>query len=315
MAEEKREKDDKSETHIAIFNGKAIRRKLVKDNWFFSVVDIIGVLTESEDPNDYWYRLKKREKESSGIKLSTFCRQLKLKSGDGKEYETDCADTEGIFRIIQSIPSKKAEPFKRWLAKVGYERIQEIEDPELAQERMKKLYELKGYSKDWIDKRLRGIAIRQNLTDEWKNRDINEEIEYAILTNEISKATFGKTVEEYKALKKLKRENLRDHMDELEIIFSMLGEKVTTEITINKDAQGFIECAVAAKQGGEVAGNARKEAEEKIGRSVVSEENYLDAPETKENLQRFSGHQKSKISAEIKKKKRKKEAISFIENS
>jgi DNA-damage-inducible protein D len=264
-----------SETHIAIFNGKSIRKKIVDNKWFFSVVDIVGVLTESEDPNDYWYRLKKREQESSGIELSTFCRQLKLKSGDGKEYETDVADTEGIFRIIQSIPSKKAEPFKRWLARVGYERIREIENPELAQERMKQLYELKGYSKDWVDKRLRGIAIRQNLTDEWKNRDINEEREYAILTNEISKATFGKTIEEYKKFKNLKRENLRDHMDELELIFGMLGEKVTTEITINKNAQGFDECSVAARQGGEVAGNARKEAEAKIGRPIISEENYL----------------------------------------
>ena len=151
---------EENETHIAIFNGKTIRRKLVKDKWFFSVVDVVGVLIDSNKPRDYWYRLKQREQESSGIELSTFCRQLKLKSGDGKEYETDCADTEGIFRIIQSIPSKKAEPFKRWLAKVGYERVQEIENPELAQERMKDLYEKKGYSKEWIEKRLRGIAIR-----------------------------------------------------------------------------------------------------------------------------------------------------------
>ena len=266
-------------THIAIFNGKAIRKRLVNDKWFFSVVDIMGVLTDSVDAKDYWYRLKQRERERSGIELSTFCRQLKLKSGDGKEYETDCADTESIFRIIQSIPSKKAEPFKRWLAKVGYERIQEIENPELTQERMKQLYEQKGYSKDWIDKRLRGIAIRQNLTDEWKNRGIKKEIEYAILTNEISKATFGKTIEEYKKLKKLNRENLRDHMDDLKLIFTMLGEKVTTEITKNKDAQGIEENKVAARQGGEVAGNARKEAEQKIGRSIVSEENFLDAPE------------------------------------
>jgi len=174
-----------SETHIAVFNGKAIRRKFVNNKWFFSVVDVVGVLSESDKPRDYWYRLKQREKKSGGIELSTFCRQLKLIAGDGKSRETDCADTEGIFRIIQSIPSKKAEPFKRWLARVGYERIQEIENPELAQERMKKLYELKGYSKDWIDKRLRGIAIRQNLTDEWRNRDIQKEIEFAILTNEI----------------------------------------------------------------------------------------------------------------------------------
>ena len=271
----KEEKENEGETHIAIFNGKSIRRKLVDNKWFFSVVDIVGVLTDSDNPRNYWSMLKQREKESSGIELSTNCVQLKLIAEDGKLRETDVADTEGIFRIIQSIPSKKAEPFKRWLAKVGYERIQEIEDPELAQERMKKIYELKGYSKEWIDKRLRGIAIRQNLTDEWKNRDIKEEIEYAILTNEISKATFGKTIEEYKKIKKLDKENLRDHMDELELIFGMLGEKVTTEITINKNAQGFDECSVAARQGGEVAGNARKEAEEKIGRPVVSEENYL----------------------------------------
>ena|SRR3989338_7199980 len=190
--------EEDNNTHIAIFNGKSIRRKLVDNKWFFSIVDIVGVLTDSLDPNDYWYRLKLREKESSGIELSTFCRELKLIAEDGKLRETDCADTEGIFRIIQSIPSKKAEPFKRWLAKVGYERVKEIENPELAQERMKTLYELKGYSKDWIEKRLRGIAIRQELTDEWKQRGVEEDKEFAILTNEISKAAFGKTVEEYK---------------------------------------------------------------------------------------------------------------------
>jgi DNA-damage-inducible protein D len=277
----KREDEEKKEnqTHIAIFNGKAIRRKLVGDKWFFSVVDIVRVLTESLDSNDYWYRLKKREQESSGIELSIICRQLKLKSGDGKEYETDCADTEGIFRIIQSVPSKKAEPFKRWLAKVGYERIQEIENPELAQERMKNLYEKKGYSKDWIEKRLRGIAIRQELTDEWKQRGVEEELEFAILTNEISQATFGKTVEEYKELKKLNRENLRDHMDDLELIFSMLGEASTTAIAKSKDPIGFKENKVVAREGGEVAGNARKELESKTGESIVISDNFLTVPE------------------------------------
>jgi hypothetical protein len=267
------------ETHIAIFNGRSIRRKQVGEKWFFSVVDVVGALTDSENPRDYWYKMKIREKESSETELSTFCRQLKLKSGDGKEYETDCADTEGIFRIIQSIPSKKAEPFKRWLAKVGYERIQEIENPELAQDRMKELYEKKGYSKDWIDKRLRGMAIRQNLTDEWKNRVLMEERDYAILTDEIAKATFGVSIQEHKKIKGLGKENLRDHMDELELIFGMLGEKVATEITVSKDAKDFDECAVAARQGGEVAGNARKEAEARIGKSVVSEENYLGESE------------------------------------
>jgi|SRR3989344_158662 len=272
-------KEEKDETHIAVFNGKAIRRKLVNNEWFFSVVDIVGILTESIDPNDYWYRLKKRELETSETQLSIFCRQLKIKSSDGKEYETDCADTEGIFRIIQSIPSKKAEPFKRWLAKVGYERIKEIENPELAQNRMKDLFEQKGYSKDWIDKRLRGIAVRQELTDEWKSRDINEDKEFAILTNEISKATFGKTIEEYKKFKQLKKENLRDHMDDLELIFTMLGEASTTKIVKVKDPRGIEENKVVARQGGEVAGNARKELEEKTNESVLSEDNFLDIPE------------------------------------
>jgi len=283
-----------SETHIAIFNGNVIRRKFVNDKWFFSVVDVVGVLSESNDPRNYWKVLKSRLVDE-GSQLVTFCNQLKLIAEDGKLRETDCSDTEGIFRIIQSIPSKKAEPFKRWLARVGYERIQEIENPELAQERMKKFYELKGYSKDWIDKRLRGIAIRQNLTDEWKNRGLREEIEYAILTDEISKATFGKTIKEYKKIKDLDKENLRDHMDELELIFGMLGEKVTTEITVNKDAQGFVECALAARQGGEVAGNARKEAEEKIGHSVVSEDNFLLTSEGKKK--------KKKILVEVKNEK------------
>ncbi|MAG02048.1 phage antirepressor protein [Candidatus Pacearchaeota archaeon] len=272
--------DDKNvnETHIAVFNRKAIRRKLVNDKWFFSVIDVVGVLTDSPRPRKYWFDLKTRLAEE-GFQLSDFCGQLKLKSEDNKEYITDCADTEGIFRIIQSIPSKKAEPFKRWLARVGYERIREIENPELAQERMKDIYEQKGYSKGWIEKRLRGIAIRQELTDEWQDRRIKEEMEFAILTNEISQATFGKTVEEYKNLKKLKKENLRDHMDDLELIFTMLGEASTTRITKTEDAQGFEENKIVARQGGEVAGNARKELESKTGESVLSEDNFLDIPE------------------------------------
>jgi DNA-damage-inducible protein D len=274
MKDQKRE----SETHIAVFHGKNIRRKLVNNKWFFSVIDVIEALTDSSNPRNYWNMLKIRELEHD-VELYTICVQLKLVASDGKEYETDCADTEGIFRIIQSIPSKKAEPFKRWLARVGYERIQEIEDPERAQERMKLLYEQKGYSKEWIEKRLRGIAIRQGLTDEWKNRGIQKEVDFAILTNEISKATFGKTVEEYKKLKKLERENLRDHMDDLELIFTMLGEASTTAIAKSKDVQGLEENKVAAKQGGEVAGNARKELESKTGESVVSDENFLDIPE------------------------------------
>ena len=269
---------DSDETHIAIFNGKSIRRKLIGDKWFFSIIDIVGVLTDSTIPRRYWADLKTKLEEE-GFEAYDKIVQLKLLSEDGKLRETDCADSEGIFRIIQSIPSKKAEPFKRWLAKVGYERVQEIENPELAQERMKRLYELKGYSKDWIEKRLRGIAIRQELTDEWKNRGVKEEVEFAILTNEISKATFGKTVEEYKKLKKLKRENLRDHMDDLELIFTMLGEASTTRIAKTKDVQGMEENKVAARQGGEVAGNARKELESKTGESIITNESFLDIPE------------------------------------
>jgi len=283
MAEEEQEEG----THIAIFNGKAIRRKLVDDKWFFSVVDVVGVLTDSENPRNYWKVLKSRLIDE-GSEVVTFCNQLKLIAEDGKLRETDCADTEGIFRIIQSIPSKKAEPFKRWLAKVGYERVQEIENPELAQERMKELYEKKGYSKEWIEKRLRGIAIRQELTDEWKNRGVQKEIEFAILTNEISKATFGKTVEEYKEHKKLKRENLRDHMDDLELIFTMLGEASTTRIARNKDAEGFGQNKAAAKEGGEVAGIARKELEKRSGQKVISSENYLTEAENKKK--RISNH-------------------------
>ena len=274
MAEEEQEEG----THIAIFNGKSIRRKLVDDKWFFSIVDIVEALTDSSRPRKYWSDLKVKLIEE-GSELSAKIGQLKLKAVDGKEYETDCADTEGIFRIIQSIPSKKAEPFKRWLARVGYERVQEIENPELAQERMKELYEKKGYSKEWIEKRLRGIAIRQELTDEWKNRRVQKEIEFAILTNEISKATFGKTVEEYKEFKKLKRENLRDHMDDLELIFTMLGEAATTRIAKSKNVEGLEENKTVARHGGEVAGNARRELEEKTGESVLVEDNFLDIPE------------------------------------
>ena len=223
-------------TKIAVFKGKQVRRVLHNNEWYFSVVDIVTALTDSENPRNYWNMMKSRELKASGIQLSTFCVQLKLISSDGKSYETDTANTEAAFRIIQSIPSPKAEPFKRWLAKVGYERVQEIEDPELATKRTRELYKAKGYSDDWIEKRMRGIAIREELTDEWKNRGVNEEPEYAILTAEISKATFGLTPSQYKELKGLKRENLRDHMNDLELIFSMLGEAAITEITRVTDA-------------------------------------------------------------------------------
>jgi len=269
---------------LAAFQGKEIRKTWYNNEWFFSVVDVIQALTNSVDAKDYWYRLKQREQESSEIELSTICRQLKLKAEDGKLRETDCANTEALFRIIQSIPSKKAESFKLWLAKVGYERVQEIQDPELAQKRMKELYRQKDYSEDWIEKRVRGIAIRDELTDEWKKRNVGTEKEYAILTAEISKAAFGMTPSEYKDFKGLKKENLRDHMNDLELIFGMLGERVTTEITRNKNAQKFEECSEAAKEGGEVAGNARKDTEKKIGKPIVTTENYLEHSEKKKKI-------------------------------
>ena len=205
--------------------------------------------------------------------------QLKLLSSDGKNYNTDCANTESMFRIIQSIPSKKAEPFKRWLAKVGYERVQEIEDPELAQKRMKEIYKLKGYSNEWIEKRTRGIAIRDELTDEWHERGISSQREYSILTAEISRATFGLTPGEYKKFKKLKKENLRDHMDDIELILTMLGEATTTKFTRDRDSQQFPELKNDAKDGGDVAGATRKDIEGKLGDSVVSSDNYLETPE------------------------------------
>ena len=266
---------------IIVFEDKKIRRIWHDDEWYFSVVDVVRVLTDSIDAKDYWYRLKKRELESSKIELSTICRQLKLEAPDEKLRETDCTNKQGIFRIIQSIPSKKAEPFKLWLAKVGSERIDEIENPELAQERMKEIYEKKGYSKTWIDKRLRGIAVRQDLTDEWKIRGVEEQSGFAILTAEISKASFGMTPSEYKKFKGLKNGNLRDHMTDLELIFSMLGEASTAEIERTQNPEKFEEHAEVSMKGREIAKNAREELEEETGESVVSEENYLDEEEKK----------------------------------
>jgi prophage antirepressor-like protein len=273
------------ETKIAVFKGKGIRKVIHNDEWWFSVVDVCAVLTDSADSGAYWRKLKQRLK-GEGSEVVTFCHGLKLPAPDGKQRDTDCANTEGIFRIIQSIPSPKAEPFKRWLAKVGYERVQEIEDPELATKRTKALYRAKGYSDDWIEKRMRGIAIRAELTDEWKNREVGQEREYAILTAEISKATFGLTPSEYKDLKGLKRENLRDHMNDLEQIFSMLGEAATTEITKTQDAKGFEENRTAARKGGKIAGDAREKLEKETKRLVVSKENYLSAPEKRKRLEK-----------------------------
>ena len=283
---------------IAIFEGKKIRKVIFQDEWWFSLVDIIQILTQSQDYNSarkYWNKLSQRMRDE-GSELVTFCHQLKLSSSDGKKYLTDCANTEGVLRIVQSIPSPKAEPLKRWLAKVGYERIQEIENPELAQNRMKKLYEQKGYSSDWIDKRLRGIAIRQNLTDEWKERGIQKESDFAILTAEISKATFGMTPSEYKELKQLKRENLRDHMTDLELIFTMLGERVTTEISSTEKPETFVSSKKVAIRGGGVAGQARKHTERELGHTIISSTNYLDSAQKPARVLKSSQHKSTKKS-------------------
>lgn len=243
---------------IAIFKGKQIRKTVFNDEWYFSIVDIVDTLTDSSSPRRYWSDLKKKLIEDEGFdQLYEKIVQLKMESKDGKKYLTDTANTETLFRIIQSIPSPKAEPFKRWLAKVGYERVQEIEDPELATKRTRALYKAKGYPEDWIEKRMRGISIREQLTNEWEKRGVKEEKEYAILTAEISEAAFGVKPSEHKKLKNLKKENLRDHMSDLELIFNMLGEASTTEISVQKDAQGFNQNKEAAKAGGKIAGNAR----------------------------------------------------------
>ncbi len=263
-------------TKIALFKGKKIRKIICQNEWWFSVVDVCEVLTDSADAGAYWRKLKQRLKEERG-EVVIFCHGLKLEAPDGKMRETDCANTEGIFRIIQSIPSPKAEPFKRWLAKVGYERVQEIENPELATKR-------KGYSDDWIEKRMRGIAIREELTDEWQKRGAKEQRDHEILTAEISKATFGITPSEYKKLKRLERQNLRDHMNDLELIFTMLGERATTEIHRTKDSKGVPKLQKDAKAGGDIAGGARRKLEKKLGKSIVSKENYLEKPENQKRL-------------------------------
>lgn len=261
-----------SSKSIAIFEQKEIRKIIHNDEWFFSIVDVVSVLSGSEakDSWTYWRTLKWRLKKEWS-EVVTNCHGLKLVASDWKKYLTDCANTETILRIIQSIPSPKAEPFKRWLAQVGYERIQEIEDPELAMSRMAEIYEAKGYTKAWIDKRMRGIAVRKDLTDEWDDRWI-EERQYGILTAEISRATFGMTPSEYREFKWLtkKSENLRDHMTDLELIFTMLGEASTTEIMKQKDSQWFEEVESASREWWTISGNARKELEAKTNKKISS---------------------------------------------
>ncbi len=264
------------ETAIVLFKEQTIRRTWHNEEWWFVIVDVIEALTNSTQPAGYLKDMRRRDPQLNEG-WGQIATPLSIKTSGGTQ-KLNCANTEGLFRLIQSIPSPKAEPFKRWLAKVGYERIQEIEDPALAQERMKQLYEQKGYPKDWIDKRLRGIAIRQNLTDEWQERGITHQKDYAILTAEISKATFGMTPTEYKQYKNLPQKsnaNLRDHMTDLELIFTMLGEKVTTEISKVEKPDGLIENKKIAHRGGAVAGNARKETEKELGKSILSRNNHL----------------------------------------
>lgn len=274
---------------IKLFESKKIRSEWneSEQKWYFAIIDVIEVLTESNNPRRYWSDLKRKLNTEGFSQLYEIIVQLKMISSDGKRYVTDCADSKGLLRIIQSIPSPKAEPFKQWLAQVGSDRLDEIENPELATKRTRELYKLKGYPDDWIEKRMRSIAIREELTEEWKTRGVKQQMEYAILTAEISKATFGLTPSEYKKMKGLKSQNLRDHMTDLELIFSMLGEASTTKVTRAKNAKGFIENKVAARIGGKIAGNALKELERESGENVITSENYL--PEKKKSKELKKG--------------------------
>ena len=272
-----------SDKALVVFQGKNIRRTWFNEEWWFAAVDIVAVLTDSKDPSGYLKDMRRRD-EGFSEGWGQIATPLWIDTAGGKQ-QINCVSTRGAFRLIQSIPSKRAEPFKQWLAHVGYERVQEIENPELAQKRMKGIYQAKGYSDDWIEKRVRGIAVRDELTDEWKKRGVQEERDYAILTAEISKATFGMTPSEYMKFKGLKKENLRDHMNDLELIFTMLGEASTTRIAKDNNAQGFIENKDAAKEGGTVAGVARRELEQRSIHKVSTPENYLSEPEKKRKLE------------------------------
>ena len=265
-------------SEIKIYENKEIRSVWdnKKEEWYFSVIDVVAVLTESKNPRDYWYRVKKRMTEEEQSQLSTFCRQLKLKANDGKMRMTDVADMQGIFRIIQSIPSPKVEPFKMWLAEVGKERIDEIIDPELTIDRALRTYLQKGYSREWINQRLQAIQVRKELVDAWQDHGIKVGAEYAILTNEITKAWSGMTTRQYKDFKNLKKENLRDNMSTLELVLNMLAEATTTELTLTLNPQGLEENKEVAKEGGTVAGNARKDIEARTGKSVITQKNALD---------------------------------------
>ena len=271
------------QTKIAIFKGRKIRKVIYKNEWWFSVVDVVGALTDSVDTGQYVKKMRKRDSELEK-NWGTICTPLEMIAKDGKKRKILAANTEGIFRIIQSIPSPKAEPFKRWLARVGYERIQEIDDPELGTKRTRALYKAKGYSDSWIEKRMRGIAIREDLTEEWSDRGIENERGYAVLTAEISKATFGMTPSEYKRFKRLRRENLRDHMDDMELILSMLGETTTTKFTQTRDSTGFQKLKIDARDGGDVAGRTRKDIEGIPGKKISTKDNYLHSTQDRKRI-------------------------------
>ena len=274
-------------SNIKLFESKRIRSEwdTTAQKWFFAIVDVLAALTESQNPQVYWRVLKKRLL-AEGNETVTNCNALKMISADGKKRVTDVADAEQLLRLIQSIPSPKAEPFKLWLARVGYERLEEIENPELSMERMQSLYEKKGYPKEWIDKRMRGIAVRQDLTDEWKNRGATTSLEYAILTNEIMQGAFDLKVDDYKLVKGLGRENLRDHMTDIELILTMLGEATTTKLHRDRDTKGFVPLKKDAKDGGAVAGRTRKDIEKQAGKPVVTSENFKELLGSRKKLKK-----------------------------
>ncbi len=277
--------------NIKLFESKQVRSDWneQEQKWYFSVQDVVEILSDSIDVKQYIKRMLSRDEQLKN-NWGTICTLVEMEAADGKKRKVQAADSKGLLRIIQSIPSPKAEPFKLWLAQVGADRLDEIQNPELATQRTRELYKLKGYPDDWIEKRMRSIAIREELTEEWKNRDVKEQKEYAILTAEISKATFGLTPSQYKKVKGLKSQNLRDHMNDLELIFSMLGEASTTAIVKTRNPKGFVENKIAAKQGGSVAGKARKDLETKTGKKIVSSENYL--PAAKKNKELNKGEKK-----------------------
>lgn len=272
-----------AENALVVFQGSRIRRTWYRNEWWFSVFDIIAVLVDSADPKQYIKKMRSRD-PILDANWGTLCTPLELLAPDGKKRETNCVNTEGAFRLVQSIPSSKAEPFKLWLAQVGYERVQEIENPELAQRRMKGIYAAKGYSDAWIEKRVRGMAVRDELTDEWSKRGVQAGRDFGILTAEISKAAFGMAPGEYKKFKGLHRENLRDHMDDIELILTMLGEATTTRLTRERDSRAFPVLKKDAQDGGSVAGSTRRDIEQKLGKSVASKKNFLQEPEKRKRL-------------------------------